>query len=197
MSGIQMSLSLAVGVTLVAAVWDQRTGFIPNSITYPLFCLGALAHLFLTLNRFPRASSLVVVLEIVAGACLCALVPFLLWRKSAMGGGDVKLLGGLGALLGPSVGLELELYAFLCAAAIAPLVLAYRGPNTRELGSKGLILKLLLFRQKGIHHLALLILLLQALNKLLQLLLVKLLCLLIQSLLPASHITGGDRSNFE
>ncbi len=131
MSGIQMSLALAVSVTLVAAIWDQRTGFIPNSITYPLFCLGALAHLLLTLNRFPRASSLVVVLEIVAGASLCALVPFLLWRKSAMGGGDVKLLGGLGALLGPSVGLELELYAFLCAAAIAPLVLAYRGQLVR------------------------------------------------------------------
>lgn len=131
MSGIQMSLTLAVGVTLVAAVWDQRTGFIPNGITYPLFSLGALAHLFLTLNRFPRASSLVVVLEIAAGACLCALVPFLLWRKSAMGGGDVKLLAGLGALLGPSVGLELELYSFLGAAMIAPLVLAHRGQLLR------------------------------------------------------------------
>lgn len=131
MSGVQISLMFAVGITLVAAVWDQRTGFIPNAITYPLFWVGALAHLFLTLSRFPRANSLVVVLEVLAGASLCALVPFLLWRKSAMGGGDVKLLGGLGALLGPSVGLELELYAFLCAAAIAPIVLAHRGQLIR------------------------------------------------------------------
>ncbi|MFZ5896395.1 MAG: prepilin peptidase [Myxococcota bacterium] len=127
MSGLQTMLVLAVIVTLAAAIWDQQTGLIPNTITYPLLALGAVTHLAITLARFPNASSLIIILEIIAGATLCALVPFLLWRKSAMGGGDVKLLAGLGALLGPSVGLELELYAFLCGVVMAPIVLAYRG----------------------------------------------------------------------
>jgi prepilin peptidase CpaA len=127
MSGLQALLSLTVVVTLVAAVWDQRTGLIPNAITYPLLGLGALTHLVVTSTRFPTASWLIISVELVSGASLCALVPFLLWRKSAMGGGDVKLLAGLGATLGPSLGLELELYAFLCALVVAPVVLAYRG----------------------------------------------------------------------
>jgi prepilin peptidase CpaA len=127
MSGLQTLLTLAVLVTLVAAIWDQRTGLIPNLITYPLLALGAITHLVLSSMLFPNVSWPMLLLETTAGAGLCALVPFLLWRKSAMGGGDVKLLAGLGAMLGPSVGLELELYAFLSAVVMAPVVLSYRG----------------------------------------------------------------------
>jgi prepilin peptidase CpaA len=127
MSGLQTLLTLAVLVTLVAAIWDQRTGLIPNFLTYPLLVLGAITHLVLSSMLFPTVSWSMIVLETMAGAGLCALVPFLLWRKSAMGGGDVKLLAGLGAMLGPSMGLELELYAFLSAVVMAPVVLSYRG----------------------------------------------------------------------
>ncbi len=127
MTGLQALLLLVVLVTLVAAVWDQRTGLIPNALTYPLLGLGALAHLVLSAVLFPNVSFAIILLETLTGALLCALVPFLLWRKSAMGGGDVKLLAGLGATLGPSVGLELELYSFLAAVLMAPVVLAYRG----------------------------------------------------------------------
>ncbi|HUT76207.1 MAG TPA: A24 family peptidase, partial [Polyangia bacterium] len=43
-------------------------------------------------------------------------VPLLLFWRGAMGGGDVKLLGALGALVGIDAGLELETLAFLFGA---------------------------------------------------------------------------------
>lgn len=148
MTALQALLTLAVLVTLVAAVWDHRTGLIPNVITYPLLAFGALLHLVLSAQLFPGVSLWLILLETVAGAALCALVPFLLWRKSAMGGGDVKLLAGLGATLGPSFGLELELYSFLSAVVMAPIVLAYRGELLATAGRSWALLSRPLRRSK-------------------------------------------------
>jgi prepilin peptidase CpaA len=61
------------------------------------------------------------------GAAICSIVPLLLYRMDAIGGGDVKLLAALGAILRPMLGIEAELYGFLAAAIIAPAWLAYEG----------------------------------------------------------------------
>ena len=127
MSAIQILLLIAVTVTCAAAVFDYRTGLIPNQLTYPLVLVGALAHIVLAAVSYGRGHFGWVLLETVAGALSCGLVPLLLWRSNAMGGGDVKLLTGLGALLGPALGLRVELYAFMTAVVIAPIVLTHRG----------------------------------------------------------------------
>ena len=127
MSGFQIVLLAAVVVTCAAGVFDYRTGLIPNRITYPLALGGAAAHVTLSLIDFGRASVGWTLLETLAGALVCGLIPLILWRSNAMGGGDVKLLIGLGALLGPAIGLRVELYAFMAAVAAAPILLAYRG----------------------------------------------------------------------
>lgn len=117
----------AVLVTCAAGVFDYKTGLIPNQITYPLLIVGTLAHIVLSAITLGTAHFAWILLETLAGALLCGLIPVLLWRSNAMGGGDVKLLVGLGALLGPAIGLRVELYAFMVAVAAAPILLAYRG----------------------------------------------------------------------
>ena len=52
------------------------------------------------------------------------LLPFAL---RGMGGGDVKLMGALGAWLGPGLALWVALYAGIVGGVLAVLVAAYRG----------------------------------------------------------------------
>ncbi len=107
----------AVGVTGVAAYTDARTGAIPNWLTYPLFLLGPLSFWIIAEQNGLIDSAL--------GFAGCGLVPFIMWRFSqGMGGGEVKLLAGLGALTGILVGIEIEFYAMATGAVGALVVLA-------------------------------------------------------------------------
>lgn len=127
MSGLQMLLLAAVLITATAALVDYKTGLIPNQITYPLVIIGTIVHFAFDVAMFGRLHLGFVLMETLAGGLICGLVPLLLWRSNAMGGGDVKLLTGVGALLGPALGLRVELYSFMAAVMIAPILLAYRG----------------------------------------------------------------------
>ena len=126
-SAFQGLLLLAVVASIVAAVWDHKTGLIPNAITYPLVLGGAVLHFATAASVFSNASRGLILLETLSGAVVCGLVPLILWKSKAMGGGDVKLLAGLGATLGPRMGLSVQLYAFTAAALLVPIVLVYRG----------------------------------------------------------------------
>lgn len=117
-----------------AAAWtDLRTGQIPNRLTFFGLAFGAGLHLAVHCFwlRGPDEPFTVVALSglvnLSLGVVVCGLVPYLLFRKNAMGGGDVKLLAALGAFLGPVVGIEVEFYAFVVAALYAPARLAYQG----------------------------------------------------------------------
>lgn len=117
----------AVCVAAVAAVYDLRTGHIPNWLT-----LGALAfavaahggHGFAFGGLAGAASSLV---SAVVGALACGLVPGIVFAAGGMGGGDVKLFAAIGAACHTTVGLEAETYSFLAALVLAPAYLAWRG----------------------------------------------------------------------
>ena len=68
------------------------------------------------------------------GALLCILVPAFMYWRGAIGGGDLKLFAAIGALCHPMDGLEMETYAFIAAALIAPAKLAYNGQLFQTLG---------------------------------------------------------------
>jgi prepilin peptidase CpaA len=120
-------LLIATLVCLVGAVSDYRTGHIPNWLTFGTLVLGTGVQILLSHRAYPNLSVLLFVVTSLAGVILTGLVPLLLWKKNALGGGDLKLLVAMGALLGPLLGMQVQLYAFLFALVIAPAKLAYEG----------------------------------------------------------------------
>jgi prepilin peptidase CpaA len=120
-------LAIASLGCLIAAVEDLRTGHIPNWLTLGLLSVGGVTQVWLSHLAYPKLNALLFVGSAVIGFVFSGLVPFLLWKKNALGGGDLKLFAALGALLGPLLGMQLQLYAFLIALVLAPAKLAYEG----------------------------------------------------------------------
>ncbi len=83
----------ALGVTLLAGWVDFRTSKIPNWLTVPALILGVGVHILVA--GWPGAKTS---LE-GAGLALVLLLPLVLLR--GLGAGDWKLMGAVGAFLGP------------------------------------------------------------------------------------------------
>jgi len=121
-------LIAALVISAAAAVFDWKTGQIPNWITLPALFLAPVVHFVVASARGVESSD--ALLEggfSVTGAMVTGIVPMILFRQNAIGGGDLKLLAALGAVCMPVLGLELEMYGFLAAIVIAPAQLAYKG----------------------------------------------------------------------
>ena len=69
------------------------------------------------------------------GFLACGIVPLAMWRTGGMGGGEVKLLAGLGALTGVFVGIEIEFYAMAAGCVAAIVVLARKRRLLPALGN--------------------------------------------------------------
>ena len=127
MLGAPYFLVFALVVTAVAALYDWRTGHIPDWLTLGSLCVAPVAHVAFHVAQGRSGEALDAGLNAVLGAAVCAAVPILLYRVEGMYGGDVKLLAALGAILRPMGGIEAELFAFIAAALFAPARLAYEG----------------------------------------------------------------------
>lgn len=115
-------------VAAVAGWLDWRKGEIPNWLTLPAIVAGPLIHVVrFSMAKQPMELALTEGATSIGGAFLCAIVPMILYRQSAIGGGDVKLFIGIGALLQPLVGVEAQMYGFFAGAFLAPAKLAYEG----------------------------------------------------------------------
>jgi prepilin peptidase CpaA len=95
---------------LWAAVQDVRTRRIRNWLTFSMAAAGLLASL---LHRSPIVPS-----QAGLGLLIGFAIPFVLFVLGALGGGDVKLLAGIGAWIGP-----VEIVEVFAAAAIVGLVI--------------------------------------------------------------------------
>ena len=93
MPRVLINLAPLLALMFVAAVVDLRRRVIPNWLTV-LLMLSGLAHGFL-------AHGFHGLLESALGLLAGAAIPFVLFAIGAMGGGDVKLMAGVGAWLGP------------------------------------------------------------------------------------------------
>jgi prepilin peptidase CpaA len=127
-------LFAAVVFTGIAAWTDSRTGHIPNAITLTAFVVGVVFHLVVGWRAGGFHQGIADVGWSLAGAVFCSIVPGFMYWRGAIGGGDLKLFAALGALLMPLVGIEVETYAFVAAALIAPAKLAYQGVLLQTLG---------------------------------------------------------------
>lgn len=116
---VPWSLVLCVIASVMAALTDLRTRTIPNWLTLPLPLLGIVIHSI----QLGFDGAWVATL----GALLCFAPSYFLFARGALGGGDVKLFAGFGALLGPRDGLELQLTAFALVALYALWITAWHG----------------------------------------------------------------------
>jgi prepilin peptidase CpaA len=112
------------------------TGDIPNWLTWGALLAAPVAHAVVDGARLGTFQAAVNGAGFsVLGAALCALVPAMLYRVSAIGAGDVKLFAALGGILQPLVGIEMQFYACLATAILACGKLAYDGALFRVLGN--------------------------------------------------------------
>src|SRR5687767_10166147 len=100
--------AVAVGLAAAAAITDWRTGRIPNWLTLPPLVAAPVAYV--------AAAGLDGLLPSLLGMLVCGAPPYILFRRGAMGGGDVKLLAAVGAVAGISVGLEGQLLGLVIAS---------------------------------------------------------------------------------
>ena len=119
---------VAIAVAAIAAVLDWRKGEIPNWLTLPMILAAPVFHMVrYKLAKETMESASYEAAYSLGGAALSAVVPLLLFRQSAIGGGDVKLFIALGAILQPVLGVESQMYGFFAGAILAPARLAYDG----------------------------------------------------------------------
>lgn len=125
----------AVAVTGLAALWDIRTGRIPNPLTLGALAGGLVGHAVAG-GMVSGASGLAQgFLDALVGALVCAAVPTIVFFLRGIGGGDVKLFAALGALCLVRHGLEAETFSFVAALLIAPAYLAYHGKLLGTVGN--------------------------------------------------------------
>ena len=112
--------SLLGVVLIVAAVTDLRCRIVPNRLTVPAILIGLLLHGAEGLVRH-GAPGLADELILAFAAMLAGLVPMaLIFFAGGLGGGDVKLVGAIGAISGSWLCvLGAVFYGFIFAAAIA------------------------------------------------------------------------------
>lgn len=136
-------LIAALLVAGIAAAYDWRSGHIPDAVSYVPLVLAPIAHAGLAWKTIPNCTLSDSLMEggiSLAGVVVCSIMPLLMFRKNALGGGDVKVFAALGALGQVSLGVEMQLYAFVLAAIIAPARIAYEGNLGRTLKNSGTLL---------------------------------------------------------
>jgi prepilin peptidase CpaA len=110
---------LLLAMALISAFTDLTRGKIYNAVTYPAVLVGV--ALQLGLHGGPG-------LFLALGGFAVGFFPaFLLFVLGGMGGGDVKLLGAIGAIAGPIVATETLILAFLFGGLFALGKLAWHG----------------------------------------------------------------------
>jgi prepilin peptidase CpaA len=119
---------------IIAAFTDVRSFKIYNALTLPLLASGLVYH-----GMVGGSGSL---LLSVLGMLFGFFIPFLLFLAGGMGGGDVKLMAGVGAWLG----LPMTYYVFVGASLAAGLYALALMVAHKRVGETWVNLKILWYR---------------------------------------------------
>jgi len=122
---------------LMAAIIDLRQRRIPNSLTYSGIIIG------LVVGVMPQygpdfADSLF-------GLAVAFVPSLLLFAVGSIGGGDVKLLSALGALLGYPLILDMMFYAIVFGSIWGLAIIIWRGRLVELIKGLGLLLQSLIY----------------------------------------------------
>lgn len=123
-----MAMNLCLGVLILASLYhDLKFSRIPNVITVSGMAAGIGLHS--VFNDWQG------ILFSVAGCLAGLLVVAMLYFIGAVGAGDVKLFGAIGALCGAQYTLIVLMYSILYAGLIGVAVLVYRKEVRQRVGS--------------------------------------------------------------
>ena len=132
MSAEVISQCAAAAIAGAAVVTDLRSRRIPNKLTFPAAALAILFHLA---AEGPKAGA------VSAGAWLLGVLlfaPFFL--TGGLGAGDLKLLGAIGAWLGPWPVVWVALYGAIAGGVLAVVVALVTGYAKTAFANVALIL---------------------------------------------------------
>ena len=124
---------LAVFLAAWAGVLDWRCRRIPNWLTVPGLIAGIAVNAAANGWSGAKASLL------GAGLGLLVLLPFVLIK--ALGAGDWKLIGAIGACLGPTRLIAVLVGSMLVAGVMALALIVYKGRLRQALGNMGHMLR--------------------------------------------------------
>jgi prepilin peptidase CpaA len=110
---------IALGVAVVAAGWDVATRRIPNALTFGAALVAFAAHAWI--GGWPGAAAA------LAGWAVGVALFFPIFALGGMGAGDVKLLGAVGAWLGPLAAVWVALYSGIAGGALGVIAAFYSG----------------------------------------------------------------------
>lgn len=147
MSAQILSLLPMLALLVWAAIEDLRVRRIRNWLTVSLACSGVILSLC---GSLPLAPS-----QALLGLLVGFAIPFTLFALGALGGGDVKLLAGIGAWVGPVVVVQIFLGAAIVGLFIVLVQCALQGKLfTLFRNSAVLAMTLMHVGQLGVRHAA-------------------------------------------
>jgi prepilin peptidase CpaA len=114
---MNLSYIVAIGVGVISCATDVRSRRIPNVLTFGAAIAGVMFHA-------TWGHGVLFSMEGWAVATAAFILPFAL---GGLGAGDVKLLGALGAWLGPMNALWLSLYTGIAGGVLSVVVATYYG----------------------------------------------------------------------
>jgi len=116
---LSLSHFAAIALVTVAAFFDATRHRIPNLLTYPSWALGLLLGAY--------AAGLGGMSNALMGFAVGFFPLFLMFMGGSLGGGDVKLMGGVGALLGFPAALNALISSILVGGFFAAIILLWQG----------------------------------------------------------------------
>ena len=121
-----LAWSVLAPVLVAAGVCDLRRGVVYNWLTYPAIVAGLVLG---AVEGAAAGDTLDGLTNHAVGLGFGFGVLFVAYLLGGMGGGDVKLMGAVGALLGwrDWAALEAMFYSFLAGLAIGVIVVIWRG----------------------------------------------------------------------
>jgi Flp pilus assembly protein protease CpaA len=139
-------------VCLLAAWYDSATQHIPNPLTYTAILMGIGINCVAQLPTLAAAGhwlGTAGVGESLAGFGLCTSVGLVCMALAGMGGGDMKLLSAIGALLGLSQSVDVLVAALVIGIVYALLNLILAGRLNRVVSLLSLQLLELVYLKRG------------------------------------------------
>ena len=119
MASMQPAHFVVIALVTIAAFFDIRDHRIPNVLTYPAWIIG-LVLAGIAAGWYGVANSAI-------GFAVTFFPLLLMFLGGSIGGGDVKLMGGVGALLGFPAGLNALISSIIVGGFFAAIILLWQG----------------------------------------------------------------------